>query len=102
MKGKLYAIWSYDKFPYFTGGEVEQLNDDGTVYVKGYGNHRMQARLLVPGRKGKILLDRGKALRASLEREKRELYNHHIQLMLDEFTAQGVESSPFKYLKVEE
>jgi len=37
MNEKLYAFWSYDKFPYVLGGTVTKMHDDGTVETKEYG-----------------------------------------------------------------
>lgn len=36
MTKKLFAFWRYDTFPFYLGGEVEDINDKGQVYIKTY------------------------------------------------------------------
>ena len=34
--GTLYAFWHYDAFPYWVGGEITKMRDDGSVYAPSF------------------------------------------------------------------
>lgn len=52
MKDKLYAFWKYDTPPYLLGGEVESIDEDGFVTVKGYKSSRFRPVKIVSLEKG--------------------------------------------------
>jgi len=37
MNDKLYAFWEYDQPPYFLGGEISKMADDGSVETTEFG-----------------------------------------------------------------
>lgn len=52
MIDKLYAFWKYDTPPYLLGGEVESIDEDGIVTVKGYSSSRFRPVKIVSLEKG--------------------------------------------------
>lgn len=52
MRDKLYAFWKYDNPPYLLGGEVESIDEDGFVTVKGYSSFRFRPVKIVSLEKG--------------------------------------------------
>lgn len=58
----LYAIWRYDLFPYYLGGEVAQVLDSGRIKAKGYGGMIFAPVKLLPAPAGRALMERLNAL----------------------------------------
>ena len=52
MENKLYAFVKYDTPPYLLGGEVESIDEDGFVIIKGYESFRVKPVKIVSLEKG--------------------------------------------------
>jgi hypothetical protein len=101
-KGKLYAFWPYDLYPYMLGGVVTNVFEDGSILLNEYGNCTFPSVVLVAGNPGKLLLERTKKLRAMLRDDEKELHNRYIALLRDECLAQGVDPDQLKIPKIKE
>lgn len=74
MTTKLYAFWKYDTYPYFLGGDVTRINDDGLVETVQYGRCQwFKPVLLVPP-------DIGAAMRVKLRKLESEYYEARVKL----------------------
>lgn len=47
---RLMAIWEYDHFPFMCFGEIERVNDDGTI--QAWQNNRFKPFKILPYEKG--------------------------------------------------
>lgn len=54
---KLFAIWKYDLAPYYLGGEVIELKEDGYVTIKGYNNCKFKYFKLYPLKEGEKIYE---------------------------------------------
>ncbi len=65
VTSSLFALWRYDQFPYFVGGEVVLMNSRGYVQTKEYGRqYRMNPTKVLPLEAGRKLLEDLKALKS--------------------------------------
>lgn len=53
---KLFAIWKYDSEPYWLGGIVKELCEEGYVRVEGYEPYRFKYHKLYPLKEGEALI----------------------------------------------
>lgn len=57
MTDALYAFWRYDLFPFYLGGQVSKMKDDGSVQTIEYGpGYYFKPVLLLPLAAGKSLM----------------------------------------------
>jgi hypothetical protein len=51
-----FAFWNYDQYPFFLGGTVTHMREDGLIQTKEYGpGHWFRPVLIVPEETGKIM-----------------------------------------------
>jgi len=77
-KGKLFAIWKYDEFPYFLGGEVIELREDDYCTVEGYDGMKFQYMKLYPLEEGKRLY---KEVKEKSQKFATEVYNMNRKVL---------------------
>ena len=41
-----YAFWHYDQFPYYDGGEITEMRDDGGVQTREHGGGTLVSSVL--------------------------------------------------------
>jgi hypothetical protein len=66
----IYAIWQYDHFPYYLGGEVIDVLESGRVRVKGFDGMSFEPIKLLPAFAGRALVEQLNLLK--LEHRKAE------------------------------
>ena len=94
----LWAFWRYDLYPYVLGGKVTKTNDDGSVFVEGYGDYKTWARVLVPGKLGQELLEELKSLQAQYRAHEKDLRKRFVTKARMAFNAAQVSFSEFPSL----
>ncbi len=56
MKETLFAFWEYDQPPYFLGGTITKMYEDGTVETKEYGRGNCFTPVkIVPAQAGRAI-----------------------------------------------
>lgn len=77
---KQYAFWRYDTYPYFLGGEVTRMNDQGLVETVNYGKGNwFRPVLVVPHKTGVSMMKTLKKLENSHRKYLEELQHEAIE-----------------------
>jgi len=80
---KIYAIWKYDRPPYFLGGEVSKSHPSGRVEVKGYEGYLMKPYKILLGVLGELTVDKLQKLRNEYFKDEKELLAKYRKLGLE-------------------
>jgi 23S rRNA C2498 (ribose-2'-O)-methylase RlmM len=78
----MYAMWTYDSFPYMLCGKMARsIDDEGYVSIEGYGGYRFKPIRFFSDKIGKKVCKMLKQAEALEMEDRRQLFAKHEKLV---------------------
>jgi hypothetical protein len=86
MSKKRIAFWSYDLFPYMLWSEIEKINNDNTVTVKGYGGSKFRPIFVLKEERANVLI-KGLSEMTNCRKMMMKMFDERVSDVIDEYTS---------------